>query len=273
MTQFPYTIGFIGAGRMATALARGCLHSGLVDATRLIAADPSSEAKASFVEQVPGAQLVDSNQEVFNEANFIVLAVKPQMMDGVLKDIADHVQSCHVVVSIAAGVTLEKLAAGLSDDSRLVRVMPNTPCLVGLGVSCYCCGGAANSEDGQLVAQVLGSVGEAIEVGEEMLDAVTGLSGSGPAFVYRMIEALAEGGAAAGLSADLALRLAALTARGAAEMVLVTGRTPKELREQVTSPGGTTLAGLEELEQRQGPAAFSAAVQAATKRSKELAET
>ena len=258
---------------MATALARGCQQSGLVAGDRLIAADPSQQALDSFAGQVPGSKLASGNQQVLEEANLVVLAVKPQMIDEVMTEIAPHVQSCHIVVSIAAGVTLARLAGQFTDQARLVRVMPNTPCLVGLGASCYCRGGGASDEDSQLVAQVLQSVGQAFEVSEDMLDAVTGLSGSGPAFVYSVIEAMAAGGVASGLPEDLAIKLASLTARGAAEMVLTTGQTPKALREQVTSPGGTTLAGLKVLEAGDGAKAFSAAVQAATRRSQELAKT
>lgn len=271
VTAFPHKIGFIGAGRMATALARGCLQAELVPPEKITAADPFPAALESFAGQVAGAKLSENNAAVLGQSEVVVLAVKPQMMAGVLSDIKPHVEPKHILVSIAAGITLAKLAAGLPENTRLIRVMPNTPCLVGLGASCYCRGPSANAEDADMVRQILGSVGEAYEVEEPLLDAVTGLSGSGPAFIYRVIESLAAGGAAEGLDQKLALRLAALTARGAAEMVLTTGQSPAELREQVTSPGGTTLAGLEVLEAQQGPQAFAAAVEAATNRSKELA--
>ena len=258
---------------MATALARGCLQAELVPADTIAAFDPFPEALAAFGEQVPGAKLADSNSQVLAESDIVLLAVKPQKMSEVLGEIASGVEARHLLVSIAAGITINTLAAGLPNGTRLVRVMPNTPCLVGLGASCYGLGNAATNEDGQAVNQILASVGEAFQVEEPLLDAVTGLSGSGPAFVYRVVEALAAGGNGEGLSDELALRLAALTVRGAAEMVLTTGRTPAELREQVTSPGGTTLAGLEVLEAERGPAAFSAAVKAATKRSIELGQS
>jgi pyrroline-5-carboxylate reductase len=273
LPDFQHTLGFIGAGRMATALGRGCVTSGLMPGNQVIAADPSDEARRTFAEQVPNSRSAADNAGVLAVADIVVLAVKPQMMQSVLAELSPHVEPKQLVVSIAAGVTLAKLAAGLPRGTRLVRVMPNTPCLVGLGASCYCRGTTASAEDGKLVSQILQSVGIAYEVEEKMLDAVTGLSGSGPAFVYRMIECLAEGGAAQGLPQDLALELAAQTAKGAAEMVLTTGRTPAELREQVTSPGGTTLAGLQVLEAQHGPAAFRAAVEAATQRSVELGQS
>jgi len=255
---------------MATALARGCGLSGLVNAGQLTAADPNEESRQQFASQVPGALLIDSNQQVVAGAGLLVLAVKPQVMPEVLADIAGSVTPRHLVVSIAAGVTLAKLAAGLPAGTRLVRVMPNTPCLVGEGASCFCRGQMATEEDGKVVRQMLESVGEAHEVDETMLDAVTGLSGSGPAFVYSAIEAMAAGGTAMGLPPKLALQLATQTARGAAEMLLSTGESPDELRQQVTSPGGTTLAGLETLKKLKGNEAFRAAVEAATHRSIEL---
>lgn len=255
---------------MATALGRGCVSSGLVPGARITAADPFESARETFAAEVPGAQVGSDNSAVLARADIVVLAVKPQMMQAVLAELKSQVEPRHLLVSIAAGVTLAKLAAGLPPGTRLVRVMPNTPCLVGLGASCYALGDRATDQDGKLVGQILSSVGKAFEVEEKMLDAVTGLSGSGPAFVYSMIESLAAGGAAQGLPPELALELAAQTARGAAEMVLVTGRSPAELREQVTSPGGTTLAGLQVLESQQGPAAFQAAVEAAARRSEEL---
>ncbi len=257
---------------MATALARGSTQSGLLPPEQLLASDPSEVSRKLFAEQLPQATLVEENSRLLAEADIVVLAVKPQQMESVLKSISSHVQPRHLIVSIAAGVTLTRLASALPADTRLVRVMPNTPCLVGLGASCYSRGPSASKEDGDLVFQLLESVGMAFEVDESQLDAVTGLSGSGPAFIYTAIEALASGGQAMGLPAELAMQLAAQTARGAAEMVLATGQTPAELRNQVTSPGGTTLAGLETLEQQQGAAAFRAAVESATRRSVELGQ-
>ncbi len=255
---------------MATALARGCVQSGLVVADQLLAADPHVEARLAFVEQVPGVEVFDKNEPILARADLVILAVKPQVMATVLAEIKPQVTERHLFVSIAAGITLARLAAGLPAGTRLIRVMPNTPCLVGLGASCFSRGPTATDADAEHVRQILESVGQAFEVPEASLDAVTGLSGSGPAFVYRVIESLADGGAAMGLPAELALQLAAQTAKGAAEMVLTTGRSPAELREQVTSPGGTTLAGLNKLSELQGAEAFREAVVAATKRSEEL---
>jgi len=270
LSKITETLGFIGAGRMATALARGCVQSGLVASEQVLAVDPSQEALQAFTKEIPNSRVASDSVALLEEAQVVVLAVKPQIMPAVLEAISGHVEKKHLLVSIAAGVTLSTLAAALPAGTRLVRVMPNTPCLVGLGASCYCCGETASEEDSRQVQKILESVGGAYEVEEDKLDAVTGLSGSGPAFVYRMIETMAEGGVAGGLSQELALKLAAQTARGAAEMVLSTGNSPAELRQQVTSPGGTTQAGLETLEKLSGPDAFRAAVEAATQRSKEL---
>lgn len=269
MTQLTQTLGFIGAGRMATALARGCVGSGLVSASQVLAADPQQAAREQFGSQVPQAMLNDSNAEVLAKADLVVLAVKPQVMADVLQPLAKLAKAEHLFVSIAAGVTLEKLA-NLLPHGKLIRVMPNTPCLIGEGASCFSLGRDATDHEGYLVRQILESVGIAHQVEEPLLDAVTGLSGSGPAFVYTMIEALAAGGAEMGLPAALALQLATQTARGAAGMLAVTGSSPAELREQVTSPGGTTLAGLETLGKLDGAAAFREAVMAATRRSVEL---
>jgi len=239
-------------------------------AAQLLAADPHAAARNAFSDQVVGAAVFETNGPILKEADLIVLAVKPQVMSAVLEEIRPQVDPRHLFVSIAAGITLARLAAGLPSRTRLIRVMPNTPCLVGWELSCFSRGPTATSADANHVERVLASVGHAFEVPESSLDAVTGLSGSGPAFVYRVIESLADGGAEMGLPAELALQLAAQTAKGAAEMVLTTGRSPAELREQVTSPGGTTLAGLNELAKLAGAEAFRAAVIAATKRSEEL---
>lgn len=255
---------------MATALARGCIESGLVTADQVVAADPSQTARERFKEQVPGVTVYDDAEPVLAAADIVILAIKPQVMTAVLAGICSYVTSRHLVVSIAAGVTLSRLGERLPPGTRLIRVMPNTPCLVGLGASCYSRGENATDEDASHVEQILSSVGRAFAVEEQQLDAVTGLSGSGPAFVYRVIESLAEGGVQMGLPAELALELATLTARGAAEMVIVTRQSPAELCEQVTSPGGTTVAGLEALMKFQGQEAIRAAVVAAALRSREL---
>jgi pyrroline-5-carboxylate reductase len=175
-----------------------------------------------------------------------------------------------LVVSIAAGVRLSTLAEGLGANVRLVRVMPNTPCLVGRGACGFCLGKAATADDGQLVHQLLAAVGIAVEVEEKLLNAVTGLSGSGPAFVYVAIEALSDGGVRAGLPRSAATTLAVQTVLGAAEMVLATGEHPGVLKDRVTSPGGTTIAGLAALESGGFRAALLDAVDAATRRSEEL---
>jgi pyrroline-5-carboxylate reductase len=265
-------LGFLGSGRMATALGEGCVRAGLVDAAHVLARDPNDVARAKFERDVAGARATGDNLAVLAACDVVVLAVKPQMMAGVLAGARDAVERRHLVISIAAGVTLARLAAALPSGTRLIRVMPNTPCLIGLGASCYSRGATASHEDAALVERLLASVGKVFEVDEPQLDAVTGLSGSGPAFIYTAIEAMAEGGVAGGLAPDLALALAAQTALGAASMLPATNLSPDELRNQVTSPGGTTLAGLEALKRLDGAAAFRAAVEAATRRSVELGQ-
>jgi len=264
------SIGFIGAGQMARALAAGFVRSGLVAPARICAADPVEAAGQAFLEAVPGAKVVANNASLAKSADVIVLATKPQQIAAALADLRADAPS-KLVISIAAGVRLEKLAAALP-GARLVRVMPNTPCLVGQSASGYCRGTGATDEDMQLVANLLSAVGIAFEVEESLLDAVTGLSGSGPAFAYVMIEALADGGVRVGLKREVALALAAQTLLGAAQMVLQTGEHPAVLKDRVASPGGTTIAGLEALEAGGLRGTLMAAVEAATRRSIELGQ-
>lgn len=255
---------------MATALARGFVEADLLPPASLTASDPSAEARAAFAREVPGARVITDNRDVASTADVLLLAVKPQQMDDALSGIRDAVPSDSLVVSIAAGVTLARLAAGLPERQRTVRVMPNTPCLIGRGASAYSLGAEATTADGQLVGELFSAVGAACEVPENQLDAVTGLSGSGPAFVYTMIEALSEGGVRVGLPRPLASELATRTVAGAAEMVLSTGETPHVLRDRVASPGGTTMAGLAALDEGGFQESLIEAVRAATRRSEEL---
>lgn len=261
--------GFVGAGRMATALASGWLAAGLTDCQSIVASDPLPAAATEF-SRVTGCRTVGSNLEAAMAADVLVLAVKPQHILHALEDLRGKPTAGKLVVSIAAGVPLSSLAAGLGPGCRLVRVMPNTPCLVGHGASGYCLGSTATADDGLLVGRLLGAVGRAVELPESSLDAVTGLSGSGPAFVFVMIEALSDGGVRMGLPRDVALLLAAQTVRGAAELVLSTGQHPGLLKDQVASPGGTTIAGLQALEAGAVRHALMSAVEAATLRSREL---
>jgi pyrroline-5-carboxylate reductase len=261
-------VGFIGAGRMARALAGGLVRAGLVKPEQIAAADPVAEAVGLLLSDTPGAKGAAGNRELVRVCDVIVLAVKPQHFADATSGLAE-IAAGKLVVSILAGVRLAKLAAALP-GSRVVRVMPNTPALVGAGASAYASGPSATPADGELVGRMLSAIGRAYPVEEYLLDAVTGLSGSGPAFVYVTIEALADGGVRMGLPRDLSLALAAQTVRGAAEMVLATGGHPAVLKDQVASPGGTTIAGLQALEKGGLRAAFIAAVEAATQRSIEL---
>lgn len=269
MVEGELQIGFLGAGKMATALARGWVSAGLTRAERVLASDPVAAARQAF-EAETGCRATPDNLPVVQSADLLVLAVKPQSMTGLLAEIKPLLHARHLIVSIAAGITLRQLAEGLGADRRLVRVMPNTPCLVGASAAGYTPGGTATAADAALVERLLNAVGKAFRVPEQLLDAVTGLSGSGPAFVYVVIEALSDGGVRVGLPRDVATILAAQTVFGAAKMVLETGTHPGVLKDAVTSPGGTTIAGLHALEKGGLRAALIDAVEAATRRATEL---
>jgi pyrroline-5-carboxylate reductase len=262
-------IGFLGAGKMATALARGWLAAGLTTADRVLSSDPLPAARQSFAADT-GFRTTASNREVVEASDLLLIAVKPQTVSGLLSEIRPAVGGRHLVVSIAAGVPLVRLRQGLGSECRLVRVMPNTPCLVGASASAWTPADNAAPADLELVERLLKAVGLAYRLPEHLLDAVTGLSGSGPAFVYLMIEALSDGGVRVGLPRDVATALAAQTVLGAARMVLETGAHPGSLKDAVTSPGGTTIAGLHALERAGVRGAFIDAVEAATERSREL---
>jgi pyrroline-5-carboxylate reductase len=262
-------IGLIGAGQMATALAHGFIKAGLTTADRLIASDVDEYARQRFAHAVAAHTTAD-NALVVAQSDVIILAVKPQQMAQVAAGLRGKLSADRLIVSIAAGIRLGSLAEWLGPGLRMVRVMPNTPCLVGQGASAYSLGEQATAEDGALVGRLLRALGSAWQVDEKLLDAVTGLAGSGPAFVYVMIEALSDAGVRMGLPRSIATEMAAKTVRGAADMVLSTGEHPAVLKDRVASPGGTTIAGLQALESAGLRAALMAAVEAATWRSVEL---
>jgi pyrroline-5-carboxylate reductase len=254
---------------MGRALASGFVRGGLVSGQQVIAYDPSAEAAERLRADVPGSRVVDSNEAVAAAAEMVFLAVKPQHMEPILRRLAAAAAGGPLFVSIAAGIPLAKLTAWLG-STRVIRVMPNTPCLVGKGASGYCAADDVGPEDRELVGRLLRCVGLAVEIEERLMDALTGVSGSGPAYVYTFVEALSDGGVKMGLPRHVATALAAHTVRGAAEMILATQEHTAVLRDRVTSPGGTTIAGLAALERGGLRAAAIAAVEAATKRSCEL---
>jgi pyrroline-5-carboxylate reductase len=261
-------LGFIGAGQMATALARGLIEARVTSAENVMAYDPAADAQQRFLEAVPGARWFDGNVSLVNSADVVVLAVKPQQVSDVAKNVRGQL-SGKLLVSVAAGVRLENLTQSFDTD-RIVRVMPNTPCLVGYGAAGFARGSGATDEDAAVVQQMFEAVGIAFSVSENLLDAVTGLSGSGPAYVALFIEALADGGVRMGLPRQVALELAAQTVRGTGELIVACRKSPADVKDQVASPGGTTIAGIQALEERAFRGAVMAAVIAATERARQL---
>ncbi|HJT21686.1 MAG TPA: pyrroline-5-carboxylate reductase [Nitrospira sp.] len=264
-------IGFIGAGNMAEALIAGLLHGHRVLPSQLIASDIDHDRLHVICGRY-GIATTGKNREATQAADTVVLAVEPQVLDGVLDEISPVVHDTAFVISVAAGYPVRRIAERLPRVSkqRIVRAMPNTPSMIREGVTAWASLEALTPEDAALTATFFESVGRVMMVKESALDAVTGLSGSGPAYVYLMIEALADGGVKMGLPRQTAQLLAAQTVAGAARMVLESGEHPGMLKDRVASPGGTTIAGLHALEQGRFRATAMSAVEAATKRSMEL---
>ena len=263
------SVGMVGGGQMGEALIRGLLESGLAKAASIIVAEPSTQRR-EYLEKTYQIKTTESPAELAGASRVILLAVKPQVMEPVLKLYREHLSLGHLLISIAAGVTLSQMEGCLGEQMRIIRVMPNTPALVLAGASAISGNKNASREDIALCGKIFSAVGICVEVAESLLDAVTGLSGSGPAYVYTIIEALADGGVLMGLPRATAIRLAAQTVAGAAKMVLETAKHTGTLRDEVTSPGGTTIAGLEQLEAHGLRNALIQAVRKAAERSKEL---
>jgi pyrroline-5-carboxylate reductase len=264
-----HTIAFIGAGNMAGALIRGLISTGTVSSDRIIAADPD-EARLRLLEAELGIGVTGDNAEAVKKATVVVLATKPQVLPQVLCGLATAMGPDTLVISIAAGISTGMIERAFPDGSRVVRTMPNTPALVGAGATAIAAGSHATDDDLGLAETLFRSVGISVRVPEDQIDAVTGLSGSGPAYVFAMIEALRDAGAREGLPEETALRLASQTVFGAARLLLDEDEAPEVLRERVTSPGGTTRAGLDALAAAGFSDAIVGAVRAATRRSVEL---
>jgi pyrroline-5-carboxylate reductase len=264
-------IGFIGAGVMARALGAGLIESGVVRASNVICSSPTPQDGQPFVDAFPGARWTSENFEVMVESDLTILAVKPQVIPEALAKLRE-VSAGKLVLSIAAGVTINKLRGLLHPDARVVRAMPNTPMQIGLGASVYAGGPNVTAADLALAESVLASSGQAWQVEENQIDAITALSGSGPAYVFHFIDALERGGIALGLPAELARQLAIQTVAGSAQLAADSPLAPMELAAQVKSPRGTTLAGCAVLEESDAlPRLIARCMAAAKGRAEELA--
>ena len=264
-----YTIGFIGAGNMAEAMIRGLVRGGHVPATRITASGPRRERLDKLAASY-GIAITLDNREVARSAGLVVLSIKPQILDKVLREIGDQLTPGALVVSIAAGVDTEAIESAITDGVRVVRAMPNTPALVGAGATAIAAGKHASEADLATAKALFDAVGITVVLDETHLDAVTGLSGSGPAYIFLILEALSDAGVKVGLSRRSAQLLAAQTVLGSAKMLLETDEHVGRLKDMVTSPGGTAIAGLHTLEEGGLRTTLINAVETATKRAREL---
>jgi len=262
------TIGFVGTGNMGEALIRGLLKAGVAEPAQVVGSDPRPERTAQLREKY-GIRTTGDNVEVARGADILVLAVKPQVMDRVLEEIGPEIHAHALVISIAAGIPLSAIEARLP-QARVIRTMPNTPALVGAGATAIAVGGHATADDLTAARRIFDSVGMTVALDEAQMDAVTGLSGSGPAYVFLVIEALADAGVKVGLSRHHAQALAAQTLLGSAKLLIETNEHPGRLKDMVTSPGGTAIAGLHTLEAGGLRTTLMDAVETATKRSRAL---
>jgi pyrroline-5-carboxylate reductase len=263
------SIAFLGAGAMGEALVRGLLQAGIYAPQDVVAFDVSRERLQSLAQEL-SIRAADDVVAAASEAEVVVLAVKPQVVGEALELLRRVLTPQQTLISIAAGVTTKQLESHFDAQVPCVRVMPNTPALIGQAASAIALGTHATGSHGKIAHRIFDVIGLAIDVPEKLLDAVTGLSGSGPAYVYVFIEALSDAGVKMGLPRDVATQLAAQTVAGAAQMVLQSGKHPGVLKDMVTSPGGTTIAGLHALEDGAFRGVVIDAVEAATERSREL---
>ena len=264
-----HSIGVIGAGNMAEALIRGWVRGGHVPAANIMASAPRAERRDQLAAMY-GIGVSDDNRAVARSAGLCLLAVKPQILDKILREVGDQLKPGTLVVSICAGVDTETIEAAVGEGVRVVRAMPNTPATVGAGATAIAAGKRASEADLTVAKAMFDAVGITVVLDETHLDAVTGLSGSGPAYIFLILEALADAGVKVGLSRRNAQRLAAQTVMGSAKMLLETDQHVGALKDMVTSPGGTAIAGLHTLEEGGLRTTLINAVETATKRAREL---
>jgi len=262
-------IAFLGGGNMAEAIIKGLLRE--CSGVPLMVAEISPERRSYLTTTYPNIRIVESSAEAAAWGEVIILAIKPQQATSVLTTLERTLSHDKLIVSIMAGVRTTSIEEALENGTRVVRVMPNTPALVGMGATAICPGRKATSKDLDRVETIFAQTGLVVRVEEKQMDAVTGLSGSGPAYVFTFIEALSDAGVKNGLPRDIATRLAVQTVLGSARMLAETGEHPAVLREKVTSPGGTTIAGLHVMENGRFRGVIMDAVEAASQRSRELA--
>lgn len=264
-------IAFVGAGNMAEAMIRGLLRGGHAVPADIRASAPRIE-RTEEIQREYGILVGTDNQSIASEGEIVILSVKPQIMRSVLDEIADSIPAKALVISIAAGVPISAIESRLRPGTRVVRAMPNTPALVDAGATAIAKGSHANGDDMLIATRIFEAVGICVQLAESQLDAVTGLSGSGPAYVFLILEALSDAGVKVGLSRRTAQLLATQTVLGSAKMLLETNEHPGRLKDMVTSPGGTAITGLHTLEHGGVRTTLMDAVEAATRRSRELGE-
>jgi len=263
------SVALVGAGFMGASLIRGLVNSKTISPQRISAFDANHETLKVLSGQL-GVRAAMDNKEAVKNADVVILAVKPQIVADVAKSFSEEIDGEKLVISIAAGVTIKSLDAMFPPGARIIRAMPNMPAMVGEAATAICAGGAVEKDDIEIARQIFDAVGKTVIVDESAMDAVTGLSGSGPAFVFTFLEALTEAGLSCGLGREVAEVLAGQTLYGAAKLARDTGASPASLRERITSPGGTTVAGLASLKSDRFNSAVANAIKAATERSKEL---
>ena len=263
------TICFLGSGNMAEALVKGLLRAGVAAASEIVCSDRSDD-RGAFMAERYGVRATRSNREAVQLSELVVLSVKPQVMNRLLDEVSPVLDASKLVISIAAGVPIAAIERKVGHGVRIVRTMPNTPALVGAGATALVAGEHATDDDLKLARALFDAIGKTVVVDEPLLDAVTGLSGSGPAYIFLVIEALSDAGVKVGLPRVVAQELAAQTVLGSAKLLIETGEHPGRLKDQVTSPGGTAIAGLHTLEAGGLRTTLMNAVEVATQRSREL---